>query len=754
MLAVSLVLPGALVGAILAILALVWFERRFYITEYLFFIRYPLLLGTVLFLLPVAAPAVAPDSLTNIFVLNAVAVGVASFFAFLASWSIVHTGRLIWVTIPSRCRLALRRHGQDWWDVEEAPPSGNIMGSLWFWLATGLAMPVVLTSVWKVDPPEHRLRALAAGAIGFLAATVVRQVTRYATARREAAHPERRAREPILSRAERLAPEGWRGFVEAVNPYHGLPSSIQRLHERALILFLATLGVYALVGRLARPAAFLADYVPALAYLLILVMMLIWLLGALSFLFDRSRAPGVSLSIIILLLLQSVFPNTHYFPVTPRATAQPGALAAIQTRWERIGSPEAPLVAVAASGGGITASYWTAIVLRGLHARIDGFHQHVGLLSSVSGGGIATMLYADGFTPAGPPGPPAMAQLEERAGTPSLDAVTWGMAYPDLWRGILASRKGTTDRGWALEQRWSRYLADPKATLSGWAEGVREGWRPLQIFNATVQESGERLCLAPADLAPPPVPAGTVVPPRMRRTMEDFTPGGEVRIATAARLSATFPFVSPQARPQNGPWTAATTPLHCADGGYFDNSGLYTALEILGDYLDGPGAPVHPDRIAIVEIRAASPADEIASARRASSRGGLINMVMGPLATLYNARVATQIARGAAEYQLVKGRWKADHAVTVERFIFHLTERLPLSWNLTPRERAFILAHWEEPADPRAFGDREDVARARRHNQDEVERLRKFLLEPERPAEAAPPDPAQRGAPEEVKGRS
>ena len=63
----------------------------------------------------------------------------------------------------------------------------------------------------------------------------------------------------------------------------------------------------------------------------------------------------------------------------------------------------------------------------------------------------------------------------------------------------------------------------------------------------------------------------------------NFGSATDIAIATAARLSAAFPFVSPAARPKPRstrlqPFPQGAENLHLVDGGYFDNSGSWSAF--------------------------------------------------------------------------------------------------------------------------------------------------------------------------------
>ena len=81
-------------------------------------------------------------------------------------------------------------------------------------------------------------------------------------------------------------------------------------------------------------------------------------------------------------------------------------------------------------------------------------------------------------------------------------------------------------------------------------------------------------------------------PRRGRRLLEDLYDGHSVDIAlvSAARLSATFPIVSPSARAA-GSWPKRYR-YHFVDGGYYDNYGMSTLLEWLDDALtSAPSTP-------------------------------------------------------------------------------------------------------------------------------------------------------------------
>src|SRR5262249_46387982 len=131
----------------------------------------------------------------------------------------------------------------------------------------------------------------------------------------------------------------------------------------------------------------------------------------------------------------------------------------------------------------------------------------------------------------------------------SLAEAAWGLVYPDtlrvLWPFPLWKK---VDRAWALERAWRRHLKNPDVTVAEWQQGICEGWRPAIAFNATAAESGARLIISSVDL---PAAGGTEL---YRRQFFKYYPNSDIPVVRAARLAATFPYVTPMARAD---WTRA-----------------------------------------------------------------------------------------------------------------------------------------------------------------------------------------------------
>ena len=108
--------------------------------------------------------------------------------------------------------------------------------------------------------------------------------------------------------------------------------------------------------------------------------------------------------------------------------------------------------------------------------------------------------------------------------------------------------------------------------MSSWIDDTKKGTRPAVVFNSTVSETGQRLIIGSSGL-----PGGSDANVEWGSTALQFArayPNLDIPVSTAARLSASFAWVSPMPRTEMGF-------LHFADGGYFDNSGLLSASDWL-----------------------------------------------------------------------------------------------------------------------------------------------------------------------------
>lgn len=430
---------------------------------------------------------------------------------------------------------------------------------------------------------------------------------------------------------------------------------------------------------------------PTLGSVLVLLGMLCWLFSALAFLLDRYRIP-VLIPLAGILILTAQFPESdHYFEVRPLASA--AQFTPVDALRPPAGVDPDSAIVIATSGGGIEAAAWTARVLTGLVAAgdqaelEDRFSQSIRAISSVSGGSVGTLYFVNAYQN-GKFDRGRVQNVFESAADSSLDDVAWGMVYPDVFRSVaplLLSPR--IDRGWALERAWLKHLQVPfdiSPSLGTWRVDARNHLRPAVIFNTTLVETGERFLFPTVDLAQSPG----------RRSFHDVTgyQSLDLSAVTAARLSATFTYVTPVSRALCCP--PRQHRYHVADGGYYDNYGLGSISELLDQATRG-SPPVH--RILLIQILLDKPGQDPASG---GSRGWFFQS-LAPLLTLYNVRSAAQYSRDETEFALLQ-ETLAARGVKLDRVAFPYEvandpdhPAPPLSWHLTPADIRRIQDTWK-----------------------------------------------------------
>jgi len=162
-----------------------------------------------------------------------------------------------------------------------------------------------------------------------------------------------------------------------------------------------------------------------------------------------------------------------------------------------------------------------------------------------------------------------------------------------------------------------------------------------------------------------------------------------INMATAARLSATFPWVSPITRAAQD---AGGPTLHVADGAYFDNYGIATMIEWLNSVLPTYTAQQQHRKVLLIRIsiRDTSFQNDLVY----DEKEGWAYTLYGPLLTLISAGSASQIARNEQLLELLGDRWNGPIDLTVVNFV--LRTEVPLSWQLTDEACQQIRARWAE----------------------------------------------------------
>ena len=263
--------------------------------------------------------------------------------------------------------------------------------------------------------------------------------------------------------------------------------------------------------------------------------------------------------------------------------------------------------------------------------------------------------------------------------------------------------------------------SDTPPSLARLVGSIRSGRIPAPIFNATAMEVGRRVMITPIRFEEPI--SGGRAGPRRAPTLSEYLLGerstsyADLPLWTAARLSATFPYVTPAARwegvatrvPHHDERPDATPDYraahHMIDGGYYDNYGVASALDWLRIVFEHRVACVdcahlpRLRRVAVVQLRAFSPAPP--NAVRPSS--SFIATLAGPAVGIASIRDGTATSRNEIELGDFVDSWNQRLAgeLSIRAFTIEPARREdpgPLSWRLTPSQVGAMKTRWRDEA--------------------------------------------------------
>jgi hypothetical protein len=401
-------------------------------------------------------------------------------------------------------------------------------------------------------------------------------------------------------------------------------------------------------------------------HLLFLMGELCLLLSFLAYFLDKWRVPLLAILLLLIGIGVALHRGDYVFESHPGAGPRPSPSQAIAGR-DRI-------VVVAAEGGGVQAAAWTARVLSGLADADKRFQPAVRMISGVSGGSVGTMYFINTY----PATEGGMGWSGDRAfrsaSVPLLDAVAWGLVSVDLRHDLVGTRNN--DRGAIVSQTLGARAGLSGARFSRWSDGVPAGL-PAVLLNATEVETGRPIVFSSTTLE--------------SYGILDFAGvyGRDTEIPTAVRLSASFPFVTPVARLQGQDEHGRPYP-HLADGGYYDNFGMYSLMAWLQEALAGS---TQPPEVLVLRIEAFP----FPASLDQTSPQGWPFQAWAPLTAMMSVRTDAQRRRNETDFHLFKQQYKPG---LVREMIFRYEPPCgcpapPLSWDLSPVEIECIGRAWQ-----------------------------------------------------------
>jgi hypothetical protein len=376
----------------------------------------------------------------------------------------------------------------------------------------------------------------------------------------------------------------------------------------------------------------------------------------------------------------------------------------------RARQPRKPiLVLLATSGGAYRAAFWTSLLMDKLVAeaprRWQGLDDNVRLVTGASGGMVAGAYFAvmagegrldEGVTQRISRDTHTALSEKCRRRQPiardSLSPVVHQLTRGDLWQ-VLTPEPSGRDRGRVLDAQWLS-LQKPYAEHLA---AERAGRMPSLVLSPMLVETGAVAIFSNLDLTAIRCRGADASDGLNVSSVEIFhvfpQAHTEMPMATAVRLNATFPYISPAI-------SLPTLPeRRVVDAGYYDNYGI----DLATGFLDEPGIEKwvreNCSGVAIIEARAFPSETMTPPAGRLKRAFGFLT---SPPEALFSARQSSQMFRNNQQLVATARRYATctspeDAPVPVRAFTFENVSRVSMSWYVRSDEIAALARLLDPP---------------------------------------------------------
>ncbi len=291
-------------------------------------------------------------------------------------------------------------------------------------------------------------------------------------------------------------------------------------------------------------------------------------------------------------------------------TADKTNMIEILENWKKKQKEEKPvMIFINVSGGGLRSGTFTMNTLQQLDSATNGkLLQHTMMISGASGGMLAATYYRELY------------DLKQKDSSINLhDEAYSDNIAEDLLNPVFSSMvardivspaqkfsvgdlKYVKDRGYAFEQKLNK---NSRGILNKQLKDYREAEKasniPLMIFNSTISRDGRRMMISSQ-------PISFMMKPLLYANDTTASPDAvdfaamfakqdplNIRLLTALRMNATFPYVLPNV------WLPSKPVIDVMDAGLRDNYGQETTLRFIENFKDWIHA--NTSAVVIVQIR-------------------------------------------------------------------------------------------------------------------------------------------------------
>jgi len=364
------------------------------------------------------------------------------------------------------------------------------------------------------------------------------------------------------------------------------------------------------------------------------------------------------------------------------------------------------LVIVAASGGGQRAALWTLKVLQSIHEIEKGnITKHMSLLTGASGGVIGEAFFREIYlrSLSDPSINPTDSKYLDQIATDNLNPIIFSLLVNDLiFRNQFFTyngRKYLKDRGFAFENQLNinteNILDKP---LSAYKDPEFKGLIPLLPVTSLITNDGRKLVVSPHSMSF----FGTSMLGKTglneKKQTVDFLrffskhDAENLRFLSALRMSATFPFITPNVQLPSDPV------METMDTGLSDNFGIQDGLRFL--YVFQDWIAENTSGVIMITIRDSEKSTEIAP----TLPPRIFQKVFTPFKNIYanwdniqtiQNEVLFNYMIESMPFSLQKIEFEyAPEMVQTEKLTGSQEnmQRASLNWRLTAREKKSILS--------------------------------------------------------------
>lgn len=270
-------------------------------------------------------------------------------------------------------------------------------------------------------------------------------------------------------------------------------------------------------------------------------------------------------------------------------------MISILENWKKKQKEEKPvMVFINVSGGGLRSGTFVMNTLQHLDSMTEGkLLDHTMLISGASGGMLAATYYRELYrhrlknSTMNLYDPVYTDNIANDLLNPLFSSMVARDIFSPAQKFTVGDFKYVKDRGYAFEQKLNKNCGDIiNCQLKDYYEEERSAAIPLMIFNSTITRDGRRMMICTQPISFMMKPAQAAGDAQASPDGVDFNAmfakqnPMNLRLLTALRMNATFPYVLPNV------WLPSSPVIDVMDAGLRDNFGQETTLRFIETFKD------------------------------------------------------------------------------------------------------------------------------------------------------------------------